>query len=467
MPSRDVERLLRLLLPALSLVAGACDQPKSSDPDKGEVRTEPKPDAKPDTKPDTKPDAKPDAKPDTGAETNADGAGEEPQGGATTTGAAPTGATTTAETGQAGQGGEAGRDSAGGDPPPDPPPDPLPRPKRPIRTPSCETGITCVTKAEASKLASKGSGSKMSCPAQLSRSHAIGSTRWPFVGGRATVQFDENETKAKRDAGDASACCYEWVGGCKGGRPLMDASATPVVAPLQSGAAWRTAAFHLDVDERVGRAAAAQWLEDAAMEHASVASFSRVSLELMALGAPPDLLADTHAAALDEIRHAQTCLAIAVACGASEVQPGPLPVCPPRPTDLARFAVDTFIEGCVGETTAALVMERAAAGTEHMALRAALEGIAGDEARHAALAWRTLAWAVRKGGVDVLRAVERTSAALAPKDARVAPSNVDPEMAAVGRLSAGETNRARHDAWHGLIVPMLSRLIAESGVGST
>jgi hypothetical protein len=37
----------------------------------------------------------------------------------------------------------------------------------------------------------------------------------------------------------------------------------------------------------------------ALFQHASVASFARFSLELLALGAPPDLVAAAHAAALD------------------------------------------------------------------------------------------------------------------------------------------------------------------------
>ena len=50
---------------------------------------------------------------------------------------------------------------------------------------------------------------------------------------------------------------------------------------------------------------ARKWLAAALAEHASVASFSKFALELLAVGAPASLLQRAHQAALDEIRHAQ------------------------------------------------------------------------------------------------------------------------------------------------------------------
>ncbi|MCA9546694.1 MAG: ferritin-like domain-containing protein, partial [Myxococcales bacterium] len=47
------------------------------------------------------------------------------------------------------------------------------------------------------------------------------------------------------------------------------------------------------------------WTRQALAEHASVASFARFALHLMAVGAPPDLLVATHQAGLDEIEHAR------------------------------------------------------------------------------------------------------------------------------------------------------------------
>src|SRR5262249_36008239 len=74
---------------------------------------------------------------------------------------------------------------------------------------------------------------------------------------------------------------------------------------------------------------------------------------------------------------------------------------------LLSLAVATAAEGCVDETIHAVLAEERALRATDPAVRAALETIAADEARHAELAWRTVAWAVREGGGDVLDAVER------------------------------------------------------------
>jgi hypothetical protein len=68
------------------------------------------------------------------------------------------------------------------------------------------------------------------------------------------------------------------------------------------------------------------------------------------------------------------------------------------------------------------------------AVRALLHAIADDEERHAELAFRAIAWALREGGAEVARALERTVArldaggALAAGDAFEAPRH--------GRLGA-------------------------------
>ena len=53
-----------------------------------------------------------------------------------------------------------------------------------------------------------------------------------------------------------------------------------------------------DLPPRLRLQIADRWLEAALDEHASIAAFSRFSLHLMAVGAPPDLIAAAHEAAL-------------------------------------------------------------------------------------------------------------------------------------------------------------------------
>ena len=128
-------------------------------------------------------------------------------------------------------------------------------------------------------------------------------------------------------------------------------------------------------------------------EHASIAAFARTVAELMALGAPTWLLAETQTAMGDEIRHTERTLA------ALEELTGERPVlgrleAATRP--LARSVEDFFRDvlrgGAVGETLAAAAADRRHA--EHP--NALDEMIFHDESRHAALAFKTLRWLVEQ-----------------------------------------------------------------------
>jgi hypothetical protein len=160
---------------------------------------------------------------------------------------------------------------------------------------------------------------------------------------------------------------------------------------------------HNDIDARITTA----WSQDAQMEHASIASFARFTLELLAVGAPPTLLLASQDAGRDEIQHAQTCFAIASRLAGRKLGPGPLDVSGVGAArDLASIVAATVKEGCVIETLSALLAKERSEGARDPALRAALGKIADDEGRHAELAWRFLAWAIQRGG-DPIRDVAR------------------------------------------------------------
>jgi hypothetical protein len=152
------------------------------------------------------------------------------------------------------------------------------------------------------------------------------------------------------------------------------------------------------------------------MEHASVAAFSRFSLQLLAVGAPPSLIEDAHRAALDEIKHAELCFSLAAVYAGHSIGPGPLPVDERALTgwDLQSVAVGTVEEGCVGETIAALEAQAAAELAQDEAVRAVHLRVYEDESRHAELAWRFVRWAAELGGATVQAALrdafERTIA---------------------------------------------------------
>jgi hypothetical protein len=73
--------------------------------------------------------------------------------------------------------------------------------------------------------------------------------------------------------------------------------------------------------------------------------------------------------------------------------------------DLAIIAARTVEEGCVGETLAAILAAEQLEKASDTAVREALAMIAADEARHAELAWRVVAWAIEAGGDRVRAAV--------------------------------------------------------------
>jgi hypothetical protein len=222
----------------------------------------------------------------------------------------------------------------------------------------------------------------------------------------------------------------------------------------------------LTTEERASLAEA--WTAAALFEHASVASFSRFSLELLAAGAPSGLLELAHQAALDEIRHARLCFALAAAYAGEPLAPGPFPLGGEVRVraSLLEISVSTIEEGCIGETVAALVAAEQLARATDPAVRAALAQIAADEARHAELAWRTAAWAVRAGGDDVRAAVARALHAALGGAGRAKPvawTGSPPTLEAHGLLDAA--TRAQVVAGAMEVVATCARALLDRGEG--
>ena len=217
----------------------------------------------------------------------------------------------------------------------------------------------------------------------------------------AETSFDFATTGPER-ASQPTACCYTWVQPCPGGRPVLGDDGVAIVAPTREvdgddGWGSHDAASR---DEHEPRASlAAHWAREAAFEHASIAAFARAALQLMALGAPAELVAGAHAAALDEVDHARRCYAIASRYAGRTLGPGPMPASALSfDVDAASVARETLLGGCVNETIAALAAHDACADAEvarDRELREFHATIAADEARHAELGWATLAWLVR------------------------------------------------------------------------
>jgi photosystem II stability/assembly factor-like uncharacterized protein len=182
------------------------------------------------------------------------------------------------------------------------------------------------------------------------------------------------------------------------------------------------ASLHGDDGRDLVDPVAAAWAKDGLYEHASVASFARFALELLALGAPPRLLRDLQAAIADELRHARACFELAQRfSGGAALSPGPLPLPSnafARIGDPIATALGVFEEACVNESVAACAAAQAAARSQDPEVRRVLEGIATDERRHAVAGWAALRWLLDTYGEQVRQPLQARLARLRPAPLR-------------------------------------------------
>ncbi len=261
-------------------------------------------------------------------------------------------------------------------------------------------------------------------------------------------------------------CCRRVSGfeECCDGRPFIVEERIRTASPVMR-ADWcggeRPSLEGLDSTMRAELAAA--WQGDAMMEHASIASFSRFVLHLMGLGAPPELVLEAQRAIVDEVAHARTCFALASAYAGHPVGPGALSVdgALDGPLTLASAAVAAVREGCIGETLAAHQAAVAATRAQESVIIHALNRIAQDEARHAELAWRFVAWAIEQGGAEVTDAVAQAFVEYGESeslDDRPAPA--DPAIwRAHGRLAPRELSEQLARARREIVMPCARALL--------
>ncbi|MDH5674346.1 MAG: ferritin-like domain-containing protein [Myxococcales bacterium] len=208
---------------------------------------------------------------------------------------------------------------------------------------------------------------------------------------------------------DQDGCCYLVAGGCPIGRPFSIGGVARI-ASLQPGDGWQrpfsVGSDALSYAERL--ALADSYRQDGLAEHASVASFSRFALQLLAQGAPASLVERALEATRDELRHAELCFGLAKRYDGRALQPGPLPTADALAdgTDAVHIAVSLAAEGCIAETVSAQLIAAARDRAHDSAAKSALSRIARDELAHVELAWESLAWLLVQSGDHVRSAVE-------------------------------------------------------------
>ncbi len=265
-------------------------------------------------------------------------------------------------------------------------------------------------------------------------------------------------------AGMPGYCCYDTGVACPGGRPFRVAGELRV-ANVERRPGWSNALAEPSALDGATRAALCRaWLLDAQLEHASVAAFARLTLQLMALGAPSDLVEESQAASLDEIEHARMCFGFAGRYGEGPFGPGQLDSTGAlEELSLEALLTTSIDEGCIGETLAAMVAAEQAREAEDPEAKRALETIAADETRHAALAWRIVRWVLERQP-SLRSTAERAFGAMLARALDAEPQRESSEIdsrayRAHGRLTAEEVVQAREEAVARVIIPCLESLL--------
>jgi hypothetical protein len=254
---------------------------------------------------------------------------------------------------------------------------------------------------------------------------------------------------------------------CVDGRPFLIAGSARTAAVTER-ADWSKPSAPdltaLDAQQRLYLSE--HWARIGQMEHASIAAFARFALQLLSVGAPPELIAATNAAMVDETLHTRLAFGLASVYRGHALGPaaldctGALGAC-----DLESIVMGTLLEGCIGETLAALDAKRALERCEDRAVSAVLETIVKDETRHAELAWKFVQWAFE---VDPSLASKALAVAKSEHEtARSQHRASRPASQTSWQSRYGVTSRAEQTELHAqvleqIVLPCLTALAASS-----
>ena len=262
--------------------------------------------------------------------------------------------------------------------------------------------------------------------------------------------------------------CSEFL--CAVGRPLTEEGDCQV-APLSAEAGWvetipELTCAHLSESDQ--ERVISYWAEVCQLEHSSVASFARFTMEMMAIGAPADLLLAVQEAAADEVRHARRAAELLSALGGERVGFGSLPIEQVQISAHRAEILERLIrEACFGETLGVAEVTEQACLCDHPIIRDHLATVRDDETRHAGLAWRALQWIIESADTHERPALvllaQNTFASLGAEFNLARKSDHAQGVHAYalnhfGVLTAAQTHRARSAAYYEVIVPCIQQL---------
>lgn len=159
----------------------------------------------------------------------------------------------------------------------------------------------------------------------------------------------------------------------------------------------------------------AEWRRRTEAEYTSAVIAQQVTLWLLQVGAPPDLVRDGLAVVEDEMTHSELSAAVADRAGgdagAPVIDPARL-IVGGGDDPVGSLISSTLRYFCIGETIAVPLFRMLRRRCTVPVAVHALDRILRDEARHRQLGWDVLDWALLAGGTSVRDAVTEQAPAM-------------------------------------------------------
>lgn len=151
-----------------------------------------------------------------------------------------------------------------------------------------------------------------------------------------------------------------------------------------------------------------EWQRRTQAEYGSAAVAQQVTLWLIQVGAPPDLIRDGLQVVRDELAHSELSAEVAGAAADRVVRPviDPAVLTLPAPNGpLLAVASAVVRYFCIGETVAVPLFRMLRSKATVPAARRVLDTVLGDEARHRQFGWDSLDWLLSAHGGAVAPAI--------------------------------------------------------------
>ena len=150
----------------------------------------------------------------------------------------------------------------------------------------------------------------------------------------------------------------------------------------------------------------AEWRRRTEAEYTSAAIAQQVTLWLIQLGAPPDLIRDGLRVVDDELTHSELSTEVAEHAGGDAgrplIDPSSLMLAGAGAGDPSGALVSAIVRFfCIGETLAVPLFRMLRAQCSVPVALRALDRVLKDEARHRQFGWDVLDWALLAGGASV------------------------------------------------------------------